>query len=536
MSILLVLLVLAGPAALAAASLLSPRPQQGSALPPAQRWVERATWLGLAAAFLAPGVLAWSGIPIHASLAVQGLGVGVYYDALTAVMLALVAFVGVVVVRYGRNYLAGDPGHDRFVRWLGLALAAVLLLIVSGNLLHFVLAWIATSLCLHELLTFYSNRPRAQLAARKKFVISRVGDAALILAAILLHRTFGTLEFAALFEAAESMRASGSVPPSVQLVAGLLVLGAVLKSAQFPFHTWLLEVMETPTPVSALLHAGIINAGGFLVVRLSDLIVLFGPALDALALIGGVTALVGSVVMLTQTSIKVSLACSTVAQMGFMMLQCGLGAFSAAVLHIVAHSLYKAHAFLSSGSVVDLARAAAGAKPTGRPHGLLTSLAVVGSILAAWGFGELIGVSALEEPGIVALGAILLMGIVHLTVNATIVSFDVRVIRRVALTGAGLAVLYFGLQRGALTLLHDAVATRDAAHSAFQYAVAVLVVASFGAITVLQNLLPYRAMSDRWAALYTWISGGLYVNSFWDRLILRIWPPSAVRIREESHS
>ena len=116
MSILLIVLVLAGPAALALASLLSPRSHPGSARPLAQRWVERATWVGLTAALLAPVVLARTGSPVHASLAVHGLGVGVYYDALTAVMLALVSFVGVVVVRYGRNYLAGDPGHDRFVR------------------------------------------------------------------------------------------------------------------------------------------------------------------------------------------------------------------------------------------------------------------------------------------------------------------------------------------------------------------------------------------------------------------------------------
>ena len=135
-----------------------------------------------------------------------------------------------------------------------------------------------------------------------------------------------------------------------------LVCGAMLKSAQFPFHSWLPDTMETPTPVSALMHAGIINAGGFLIVRLSPLVTLSPLSLHILAVVGAFTAIFASLVMMTQASVKRMLAFSTIAQMGFMMLQCGVGAFSIAVLHIVAHSLYKAHAFLSSGSVVSISK------------------------------------------------------------------------------------------------------------------------------------------------------------------------------------
>jgi NAD(P)H-quinone oxidoreductase subunit 5 len=289
----------------------------------------------------------------------------IYVDALSAIMLVLVSFVGAVVVRYSRNYLDGDPGQERFFRRLCLTLAAVLVLIVSGNLVTFLAAWVATSMGLHQLLLFYGERANARLAARKKFVVSQLADLCLLCAAALLWHAFGSLNFATTFTAAEGIRASGTAPDGLTWIAILMVAGALLKSAQFPFHGWLLEVMETPTPVSALLHAGIINAGGFLILRFADVIALSVPALNMLTIVGGATAMFGSVVMLAQTSVKAQLAYSTVAQMGFMLLQYGLGAFPAALLHILAHSLYKAHAFLASGSVIDLARASWSPSPGG---------------------------------------------------------------------------------------------------------------------------------------------------------------------------
>ena len=181
--------------------------------------------------------------------------------------------------------------------------------------------------------------------------------------------TSGSFDYRDMFAAADAIH---NLPTAAwhELIGILFVLGAMTKSAQFPFHSWLPDTMETPTPVSALMHAGVINAGGFLVIRLSPLVSLSPIALDLLALIGALTAMLGAVVMLTQTSIKRSLAYSTIAQMGFMMLQCGLGAFSAALLHIVAHSAYKAHAFLSSGSVLDsAARTRTEFKAVPRPSG-----------------------------------------------------------------------------------------------------------------------------------------------------------------------
>ncbi|MFM8932239.1 MAG: NADH-quinone oxidoreductase subunit L, partial [Gemmataceae bacterium] len=282
------------------------------------------------------------------------IGMGVYLDLVAVVMAVLISFIGLIIARFSIRYLAGDANQGRFFRWMSLTFGSSLLMAVASNLLVFGIAWMLTSLGLHQLLTHYPDRPWAIWAARKKFLISRLGDLLLVGAIWLTFTHLGTLDYTDIFSWVEKSRDSGAeTDPVLAWIAFLFVLGAMTKSAQVPFHIWLPDTMETPTPVSALMHAGVINAGGFLVIRLSPLVALTPLALDLLAVVGAVTALMGGVVMLTQTSIKRSLAYSTIAQMGFMMLQCGLGAFSAGLLHIVAHSAYKAHAFLRSGSVLE---------------------------------------------------------------------------------------------------------------------------------------------------------------------------------------
>ncbi|MFZ9683302.1 MAG: proton-conducting transporter membrane subunit, partial [Cephaloticoccus sp.] len=269
------------------------------------------------------------------------------WDLLSAVMVTLVAFLGLAILRYSRRYLDGDPGQARFCGWLSATLASVLLLAVAGHLAVLIGAWIITSLCLHRLLLFYPQRPGARFAARKKFVISRLGDAALIAATVLLYRQYGTLEFDSLFAAV-----AARPDPVLSIVTALLGLCAMCKSAQLPFHTWLPDTMDTPTPVSAFMHAGIINAGGFLLIRLAPVTAYSPGVMTGVAIIGALTAAFGAVVMLTQPAVKRALAYSTIAQMGFMIMQCGLGATGLALVHLVGHSLYKAHAFLNSGSTV----------------------------------------------------------------------------------------------------------------------------------------------------------------------------------------
>jgi NAD(P)H-quinone oxidoreductase subunit 5 len=436
-------------------------------------------------------------------------------------MYALVAFVGLIVVRYSRNYLDGDPGQTRFVRQLCLTIAAVQILVVSGNLVQLLAAWIATSILLNKLLLFYAERPAARLAARKKFVVSRASDLALAGAALLLFGQFGSFDIETISEAARATAETGALLH----VAGLLVvLAALLKSAQFPLHGWILEVMETPTPVSALLHAGIVNAGGFLVLRLSDAMALSGLALDTLAIVGAATALFASLAMLTQTSVKVGLAYSTVAQMGFMLLQCGLGAFASALLHIVAHSLYKAHAFLSSGSVIDLLRASWSPSPGGHPHPARNAIAIVAVLGVAFAIGLLFDANLWNKPGVFALAAIALLGLALYVSNAIDERPNAYVLGVTTATSAVVATLYFALQAGAEILTADALAPTQALRGTFDIAIAIGVVLAFAGVTLLQSELGRCRTQPFWQALYVHLSNGLYVNSWANRLAIRLWP------------
>ncbi|WP_186767766.1 proton-conducting transporter transmembrane domain-containing protein [Blastopirellula retiformator] len=281
------------------------------------------------------------------------LGSGFYWDALSATMALLIGAVGWTILGFACRNLDGEATQGRFLRWTLFTLGSVLMLVVSGNLLVVLFAWTLTSFGLHQLLRHYGDRNWAVWTARKKFVISRLGDLFLLAAIWLTYHEFGSFGFAEIFASADHARRMGDATWSITIISTLYVLGAMTKSAQFPFHTWLPDTLETPTAVSALMHAGIINAGGFLIIRLSPVVSLSPVALGFLAFVGGFTALLGGVMMLTQSSIKRQLAYSTIAQMGFMMLQCGLGAFSTAMLHLVAHSIYKAYAFLRSGSALE---------------------------------------------------------------------------------------------------------------------------------------------------------------------------------------
>jgi NAD(P)H-quinone oxidoreductase subunit 5 len=472
----------------------------------------------LAALGLALGGAATASLPLVTVPGGASLGPGVYFDQVSAVMLLLVAFVGSIVVTFSRNYLGGDPRQGFFLKWLCLALAAVLLLVISGNLAQFVIAWIGMSLALHELLQFYGDRPGAVLAARKKFLFSRLADACVIGAVVLLARAFGTLELGNILAAAEALAGAGTRPDGLGAVAVLLALAAVIKSAQVPFHSWLPQVMETPTPVSALLHAGIINAGGFLVVRFADVVSLAPGALLLLAVFGAVTALFGALV-------KVSLAWSTIAQMGFMIMQCGLGAYAAALLHIVAHSLYKAHAFLTSGSVVDTARA--GRLPhahvaTPGPLALVAVGLAAAATLAVAG-GELAGLPFATNPGVVALGAILLMSLAPLAAATVAGRGSAYVVGRCLAIGAAVLAAYFALQLGAATLLGPALPAAAPASLASRV-VAAAIIAGFAGVVLLQVQVQLHRYERPWQAFYVHLFNGFYLNLVANRLVAAVWP------------
>jgi NAD(P)H-quinone oxidoreductase subunit 5 len=482
------------------------------------------SFISLAVAFISAAEVLRHGVLHTPTLSIAGVGLGIYLDSLSVTMFCLVSFIGVIVLRYSFTYMDGDRQQIRFTRLLCLTLSAVLTLAISGNLFQFTLAWAATSMALQRLLLFYPERPAAVIAARKKFLASRLGDICLAAALILLYRAFGSLDYSTVFAAAEHMRGAPANVPAIEVACLLMVITGMLKSAQFPLHGWLLEVMETPTPVSALLHAGIINAGGFLVLRFTDIISLSVPALDVLAVIGGFTALFGSVVMLTQTSIKSSLACSTVAQMGFMMLECGLGAFSAALLHIVAHSLYKAHAFLSSGSIIDIARASWTPSPGGKPHPLRQLFAIAFVLTLTFLFSQLTGATPARKPAVFAMGAVLLLGVTHLIANGIDERPNAYVVVRTVVLACGVGFTYFALQFAAEKVFAGSLPKMDPVRGPFGLALVGAVVLSFAAVTFLQGLVPRHAGAPRWQALYVHVSNGFYVNTLANRLVLHFWP------------
>ena len=484
----------------------------------------RAAMLGEAAAFgalvgalVVLALLATAGAGQSPLLGLAGVGLSARVDVVGVTMLCLVSFIGWIVARYARTYLDGEARQVAFTVWLLATLAAVLSLVQAGNLPQLVLSWVATSLCLHRLLLFYPGRVAAQRAAHKKFVTARVEDAALILAVVLLVVGYGTTDLGHILAAARVGEGGG---PAVAAGA-CLALAAILKSAQFPTHGWLTEVMEAPTPVSALLHAGVVNGGGFLLIRFADVMLLSPLVLAVLVGVGGFTALFGGVVMLTQPTVKVSLAWSTVAQMGFMILQCGLALFPLALLHIVAHSLYKAHAFLSAGGAVE--RVAAVRRPgpvavpdlraVARAFGL--AIAIYAGVTVLWGLA--LGFGA-KSPQAVALGAILIFGVAYLLAQGLADAAPRALTRRTAAMSVAATLAYVGLQRGADWLTGATLPPTPPA-GPLEWALILLALLSFGAVALAQATLPLWSRHPAAQGLRVHLANGLYINAIEDRLL-----------------
>ncbi len=476
-------------------------------------FAELAALTALLSSLIAAWGLSQHGPGTSELIGLAGVGLSIRLDVVSVVMLLLVSFVGWVVIRYAAAYLDGEPRQGRFTALLCATLACVLLLVSAGNLVQLVVAWIGTSLFLHKLLLFYPDRIAAQRAARKKFIAARLGDFALLAAAAVLTYGFATTDIAKILEA--SRRFEGY--PFAMGAAILIAVAAVLKSAQFPMHGWLTEVMETPTPVSALLHAGVINAGGFLLIRFADVMLTAPGVLASLALLGGFTALFGGLAMLTQPAVKTSLAWSTVAQMGFMIFQCGLALFPLALLHIVAHSLYKAHAFLASGSAIDLIAANRRPGPVAVPNGkailkaFAIALAMYGLVGLGFGFSE-------KSPQAIALGAILIFGVAYLLAQGLADEAPRELTQRTVVLSAAAAVGYFALQTGALALTSATLPATPPA-GPLDWAMIVIALLSFGFVAVVQSAFPLWSNHPAAASLRVHLSNGLYANALVDRIL-----------------
>ncbi len=288
---------------------------------------------------------------------------GLFIDRLAAVMMVLITSVSTVIHVYSVRYLEGDPGYTRFYSLLGFMTFVILSLVSSPNLLMLFVFWQLLSWALYLILAFNYGHVAAYQNAFKTLMVHRIGDVTFLCGIFLTYKYFGTLEFQELFERASQHTHMVSLLPGnlfdvnvVSVITLLIFVGAIAKSSQFPLHVWLPDTMDSPTPVSALMHAGIINAGGFLLNRLAPLYALSPDTLHIVFVVGALTVVLGASMMLVQNDIKKMLGYSTMGQMGYMIMECGLGAFALAIFHLIAHGLFKASLFLSAGNVIHAAR------------------------------------------------------------------------------------------------------------------------------------------------------------------------------------
>ncbi len=272
-------------------------------------------------------------------------------DPLSAVMILVVTGVGFLIHVYSIGYMAHDPDVRRFFLYLNLFMFAMLTLVLADNFLLMFVGWEGVGLCSYLLIGFWYVRPAAAAAGKKAFVVNRIGDYGFLLAMMMVFGAAGTLRFGDVFAMAPGLFVAGGA--AVTAITLLLFLGATGKSAQLPLYVWLPDAMEGPTPVSALIHAAtMVTAGVYMVARTHVLYQLAPVSLETVAWVGGLTALFAATIGLAQNDIKRVLAYSTVSQLGYMFLACGVGAFGAGIFHLMTHAFFKALLFLGAGSVI----------------------------------------------------------------------------------------------------------------------------------------------------------------------------------------
>lgn len=272
-------------------------------------------------------------------------------DSLTLVFIFIITFVGFLIHLYSVAYMDGEEGFARFFAYMNLFVASMLILVMADNLLFLYLGWEGVGLCSYLLIGFWYKDLYNNYAARKAFIITRIGDTALIIGIFLLFRSFGTLNIQEILTMAPQTWSEGS---SLAVAASLLILGgAVGKSAQLPLQTWLPDAMAGPTPVSALIHAAtMVTAGVYLIARTNVIFVLAPGVQTLVAIVGALTLVIAGLSALAQSDIKRVLAYSTISQIGYMFLALGVGAWSAGVFHFMIHAFFKALLFLAAGVII----------------------------------------------------------------------------------------------------------------------------------------------------------------------------------------
>jgi NADH-quinone oxidoreductase subunit L len=276
-----------------------------------------------------------------------------HLDALSLAFIFVITFVGFLIHIYSTEFMHDDPGFSRFFAYLNLFVCAMLILVLADNLVLMYLGWEGVGLCSYLLIGFWYEEKKNGDAARKAFIVTRVGDTAMAIGLFMLFDTFGTLDIQEILAGANQMWSPGS--QAVTAVALLLLGGAVGKSAQLPLQTWLPDAMAGPSPVSALIHAAtMVTAGVYLIARTHVLFELAPVAQQCVGVVGAITLLLAGFSALTQTDLKRVLAYSTISQIGYMFLALGVGAWSAAIFHFMIHAFFKALLFLGAGAVILL--------------------------------------------------------------------------------------------------------------------------------------------------------------------------------------
>ena len=279
------------------------------------------------------------------------VNVGFYLDALSSVMIMVVSGVGLLIHIYAAAYMKKDENFSRFMAYMNLFIVAMLILVLADNLVLLYLGWEGVGLCSFLLIGFWYQEKANVLAARKAFIVTRIGDTAMAIGLFMLFNALGVLNIVDVNQTAQTSWQVGN--ESAYWIALLLLGGAVGKSAQLPLQTWLPDAMAGPTPVSALIHAAtMVTAGVYLIARMNGIFLLAPEVMQYVAWLGAFTLLLAGIAALVQTDIKRVLAYSTMSQIGYMMLALGAGAWSAGVFHLMTHAFFKALLFLTAGSVI----------------------------------------------------------------------------------------------------------------------------------------------------------------------------------------
>ena len=455
-------------------------------------------------------IVAWcqavffSSVPLASSL--------IHLTALDTTILVLISFIALVVLRYAKNNLEGDPDDNRFLKWFITTVLAVIITVTTNNLFVFWLSWTAISISLHQLLLFYPERPRAKLAAHKKFLLARVSEVFLALAFVLIYAQHGTLVIDEILAQVSVMTA---ITQAHQIAAILLAAVALIKCAQLPLHGWLIQVVEAPTPVSALLHAGIINLGGFLLLLFSPLFSQVAAAQWLVLVVAGLSTVIAALIMTTRISIKVRLAWSTTAQMGLMLIECALGLYELALLHLLAHSFYKASAFLSSGNAVNdyLRQAYVKVKLPSGENWLMAFIASAVIVTA--------GVYAIDAPLPLSPWVLVTIALTNLFAFRFQRAGKLSVPATLS-TGVGVLVFYLIMKLAMPALLPEL-------SIQYSWQADAWISGLFVALLLTYLYLQYQTQSQLSRKFFIALNAGFYLDELATRVTLKIWPITVPR-------